>query len=128
MTLTLTLTLTCSDPTVVVVVQSPADRTQRIHAGDEVIGVNQQTVVSPTAPPRFLLHLQTFSLFIDAIICPLIGTGRLAAEASGGQVKGGDRKCSPGGEEETVRHHRQFCSCSTEEHALEVPTGAGRWF
>lgn len=27
--------------------QSPAERTQRIHAGDEVVQVNQQTVVSP---------------------------------------------------------------------------------
>lgn len=33
-------------PSLVLPVQSPADRTQRIHAGDEVVQVNQQTVVS----------------------------------------------------------------------------------
>lgn len=32
--------------------QSPADRTQRIHAGDEMIQVNRQTVVSP-----FIYHM-----------------------------------------------------------------------
>lgn len=33
-------------PCFILSVQSPADRTQHIHAGDEVVRVNQQTVVS----------------------------------------------------------------------------------
>lgn len=41
--------------------QSPADRSQKIHAGDEVIQVNRQTVVSNKQPyqPSLMLALQS---------------------------------------------------------------------
>lgn len=35
-----------SNKSIKTVLQSPADKTQRIHAGDEVVQVNKQTVVS----------------------------------------------------------------------------------
>lgn len=43
--------------------QSPADKTKRIHAGDEVIQVNKQTVVSQSSP----LFKETVSHFPRAV-------------------------------------------------------------
>lgn len=49
-------------------VQSPADKTQRIHAGDEVIQVNKQTVVSRIATSFSSFWEMALVIFLDGEI------------------------------------------------------------
>ncbi|KTG42422.1 hypothetical protein cypCar_00007623, partial [Cyprinus carpio] len=89
---------------------SPADRTQRIHAGDEVIQVNRQTVVSPS-----ICHM-----IVRRIM------GGLAVEESGGKAQRRSSECDTDGEEKTIRdaETREYAAVKMRPKGSESPNSS----
>lgn len=106
--------------------QSPADMTRKIHAGDEVIQVNHQTVVRSSidiysAVFSFLHSCQLLNRTTHAL-SPW-SPGWLAAEEPRGQAQGGSQRCDADAEEETHGHHGVHPS-PPQKHALETPSAS----